>query len=145
MSPNIVTRPSPSAPRRPRICSRCCRRANSTRRSSATTCRPILACARSSRIPDPGAAGRDFLAAHGFIPVNHLVVVQAPLAQERPDIIGDLVRMLRESAGAAALPQGGAALGPALALAIRYARQQGLLPRDMTVEEAWAGLPPGLD
>ena len=95
--------------------------------------------------PDPGAAGRDFLAAHGFIPVNHLVVVQAPLAQERPDIIGDLVRMLRVSAGAAALPQGRAALGPALALAIRYARQQGLLPRDMTVEEAWAGLPPGLD
>jgi len=28
--------------------------------------------------------------------------------------------------------------------AIRYAREQGLLPREMTVEEAWEGLPAGL-
>ena len=95
--------------------------------------------------PDPEAAGRDFVAAHGFMPVNHLVVVRAPLAQEHPEIVAELVRMFRDAAGAAALPQGRAALGPALALAIRYAREQGLLPREMTVEEAWAGLPAGLD
>lgn len=93
---------------------------------------------------DPEAAGRDFVAAHGFVPVNHLVVVRGALARERPDIVAELARMLREAAGDAALPQGRAALGPAIALAIRYAREQGLLPRDMTVDEAWEGLPAGI-
>jgi 4,5-dihydroxyphthalate decarboxylase len=52
--------------------------------------------------------------------------------------------MFRAAAGGAALPQGRAALDPAVALAIRYAREQGLLPRDMTIEEAWDGLPAGI-
>jgi 4,5-dihydroxyphthalate decarboxylase len=76
--------------------------------------------------------------------VNHLVVVRGSLARERPDIVADLTRVLREAAGDQALPRGRAALGPPIALAIRYAREQGLLPRDMTVDEAWEGLPAGI-
>jgi 4,5-dihydroxyphthalate decarboxylase len=94
--------------------------------------------------PDPEAAGRDFLAAHGFVPVNHLVVVKAALAREAPEAVAEIVRMLREAAGDAALPQGRAALSPAIALAARYAREQGLLPREIGVAEAWEGLPPGI-
>lgn len=86
---------------------------------------------------DPEAAGRDFLAAHGFVPFNHLVVVRESLARERPDVVEDLVRLLESPA----MPHGRAAIDPAIALAIRFAREQGLLPRDMTVEEAWEGLP----
>jgi 4,5-dihydroxyphthalate decarboxylase len=94
--------------------------------------------------PDPEGAGRAFLAAHGFVPVNHLVVLQRRIADARPDLVGELVAMFRAAAGEAGLPQGRAALEPAVALAIRYARAQGLLPRDMTPEEAWEGLPPGI-
>ena len=93
---------------------------------------------------DPAAAGQAFLAAHGFVPVNHLVVVQAGLARERPDLVAELVRMFHAAAGEAALPRGRAALDPAVALAIRYALAQGLLPREMSVDEAWEGLPAGL-
>ncbi|NMJ42949.1 ABC transporter substrate-binding protein [Roseomonas sp. JC162] len=93
---------------------------------------------------DPAAAGRDFVAAHGFVPVNHLVVVRGALVRERPDVVAALTAMLREAAGEAGLPHGRPALEPALALAIRYAREQGLLPRDMAVDEAWDGLPAGI-
>ena len=93
---------------------------------------------------DPAAAGQAFLAAHGFVPVNHLVVVKAGLARERPDLIAEMVRMFHAAAGEAALPRGRAALDPAVALAIRYALAQGLLPREMSVDEAWEGLPAGL-
>jgi 4,5-dihydroxyphthalate decarboxylase len=94
--------------------------------------------------PDPDAAGRAFLAAHGFVPVNHLVVVRQSLAREAPEVVAEIVRMLREAAGDAALPQGRAALSPAIALAARYALDQGLLPRGIGLEEAWEGLPPGI-
>jgi 4,5-dihydroxyphthalate decarboxylase len=94
--------------------------------------------------PDPAAAGRAFRAAHGFVPVNHLVVVRRALAEARPELLGDLVAMFHAAAAQAGLPQGRAALDPAVALAIRYAREQGLLPRDMTTAEAWEGLPQGI-
>ena len=35
-------------------------------------------------------------------------------------------------------------LRPALELAIRYAHEQGLLPRPLSLDEAWEGSPPGL-
>ena len=94
---------------------------------------------------DPAAAGRAFQAAHGFVPVNHMIVVQRRIADERPELVAELVALLRDAAGAAALPQGRAGLDPAVALAIRYAREQGLLPRDMTLDEAWEGLPAGIN
>jgi 4,5-dihydroxyphthalate decarboxylase len=91
--------------------------------------------------PDPAAAGQAFLAAHGFVPVNHLVVVREAIARERPEALAALVALLRRATGGSGLPQGRAALDPAVALAIRYALEQGLLPREISVNEAWAGLP----
>ncbi len=93
---------------------------------------------------DPAQAGRDFQAVHGFVPVNHLVVVQRRIAEERPALVAQFLALLRDAAGASALPQGRAALDPAVALAIRYAREQGLLPREMSIDEAWDGLPAGI-
>jgi 4,5-dihydroxyphthalate decarboxylase len=98
--------------------------------------------------PDPTAAGQAFWRGHGIVPINHMVTVGSDLAESRPDLVGDLVRMFREAAAAdpdtaKRLPYAvdAASLAPALALALRYAGQQGLLPRTLSVAELWAGLP----
>ena len=92
--------------------------------------------------PDPDAAGQRFLARHHFMPVNHMLVVRAEIA--RAD---GVVRRLLERCRAAGNPYpfGRAALDPAVALALRYATEQGLLERPLTLDEVWAGLPTGCE
>lgn len=90
---------------------------------------------------DPDAAGAAFRSAHGFVPVNHLLAARGALARERPDVLAELVRLFRASG--AEVP-GREGLRPALALAIRYAHEQGLLPRPLSLDEAWKGSPAGL-
>ena len=92
--------------------------------------------------PDPEAAGAAFRAAHGFVPVNHLLVVRGDVARERPDAVAELVRLMR-AAGAEA--PGREALASALVLAVRFSAEQGLLPRPLALDEIWEGWPPGLD
>ena len=99
--------------------------------------------------PDPVAAGEAFRRRHGFVPVNHLVTMRRDLADARPDLAAELVAMFKQAKGAAglaaaqeaALPMTRVALRPAVALALRYATEQGLLPRRLSEEEAWEGLP----
>ncbi len=91
--------------------------------------------------PDPEAAGAAFRAAHGFVPVNHLLVARGDVARERPEAMAELVRLLRESGAEA---PGREALRPALELAIRYSSEQGLLPRPLSLDEIWEGSPPSL-
>ncbi len=99
--------------------------------------------------PDPAAAGEAFRRRHGFVPVNHLVTVRRGLADSRPDLISELLRMFRDAKAAVApgaagpdpLLIGRAALQPAIGLALRCAAEQGLLPRPLGVEEVWEGLP----
>ena len=92
--------------------------------------------------PDPDEAGRMFLRRHGFMPVNHMVVVRAEVAQ-RPGVVRSLLDRFR--AGGGALPFGRAALDPAVRLALQYATAQGLLERPLTLDEIWAGLPAGCE
>lgn len=101
--------------------------------------------------PDPGGAADAFWDEHGFVPVNHLLTVRAELARDRPDVIGELMRLFRASERAA-LPRsegrgphpfGRSAVEPAIALALRYATEQGLLPRPFGLDEVWEGLPDG--
>jgi 4,5-dihydroxyphthalate decarboxylase len=99
--------------------------------------------------PDPAAAGTAFLRRHGFVPVNHMVVVRHELAEARPELVAELLRLFREARAAAPqraggidpLPAGRAALWPALELASRYAHEQGLVPRQLSPDEVWDGLP----
>lgn len=100
--------------------------------------------------PDSGASAEMFWRKHQFIPVNHMVTVRRDLALSRPDILRELVRMLRESKSRAPLAlsngrdplvTGRAALDPPIRLALRYTEEQGLLPRRMDVDEVWEGLP----
>lgn len=88
--------------------------------------------------PDAAAAGAAFQARHGFIPVNHLLVVTREVAEASPHLLSELLRMLRDSGAAIRSRE---ALRPALALALRYCAEQGMLPRALTPEQAWDGLP----
>jgi 4,5-dihydroxyphthalate decarboxylase len=93
-------------------------------------------------IPDPRAAAKAWHAETGAIPVNHLAVVRPELSRDRPEIVHELFRLLKASKAAAGIeeeidmrPYGIAALRPALELAIRCSLQQGLLTRELSVEE----------
>lgn len=88
--------------------------------------------------PDPEAAGRAFHDRHGFMPVNHMVVVRAEVAR-RPGAVRSLLDKFRAAGNP--YPFGRASLDPAIALAIRYCSEQRLLERELSLEEVWAGLP----
>ncbi len=92
--------------------------------------------------PDPAAEAEHWFAQHGVVPVNHLVVVTEKLARERPDIVREIYRVLKQSkaqAGPAAhpdpIPFGVEANRTSLELIIGYAAQQSLMPRRFAVEE----------
>jgi 4,5-dihydroxyphthalate decarboxylase len=96
--------------------------------------------------PDPAAAADAFWRRHGVMPINHMVTVRSDLAERRPDLVRELIGMFRAAAAAAPGTCKGAnavdatALTCALELALRYATEQGLLPRALSVAELWAGL-----
>ena len=98
--------------------------------------------------PDPGAAGRVFAAHHGVTPPNHLLTVARTVADRDPHAVAELMRLFAASFAAsadggdgAAPPIGFANVQPGVALALRFAAAQGLLPRPLTEAEVWAGLP----
>ncbi len=88
--------------------------------------------------PEPDAASARFHATHGFVPVNHLVVLRRDRAHLAPEVL----RLLR-AAGVPATSR--AALRPALGLASRWCAAQGLIPRALTEAEMWDGVPPGAE
>ena len=91
--------------------------------------------------PDPAAAGERFHARHGFMPVNHLIAVRREIADAEPDLVAVLYNAIPGAKGA---PRGTAALAPAITLVERYAREQALLPRRLTLDDIWEGLPSAL-
>ena len=90
--------------------------------------------------PDPAAAGEAFRARHGFVPINHLLVLRRAVAEAHPGIVPELVRLL----GGITPPGGRAALDPALLLASRLCAEQGLAPRVLDAAEIWDGTPPAV-
>ena len=103
-------------------------------------------------ISNPQADAEAFWETHRFVPCNHLVAVRTEIAQKRPDVVLELVRMFRAAKAVAGLSLGErdpyaigcAALQPAIDLALRYAQEQGLLPRPLRKDDVWADLPAGL-
>jgi 4,5-dihydroxyphthalate decarboxylase len=96
---------------------------------------------------DPDAAAAAFWQRHHLVPVNHVLCVQRAVLQRRPELAAGLVQLFH--AAAAGVPPGPhgpppatrAALRPVLALALRYMGEQGMLPRPLTLDEVWSGLP----
>jgi 4,5-dihydroxyphthalate decarboxylase len=80
------------------------------------------------------------------VPVNHFFVVDARLAQMRPDIVRDIYRMLSESKARAGLPAGEFDYHPfgiaqnekALSLFVQYAAEQAIIPRRIGIDELFA-------
>ena len=99
-------------------------------------------------ISRPQADAEAFWETHGFVPLNHLVAVRTEIAQRRPDVVLELVRMFRAAKAAepgtskrARYALDATALTGALQLVLRYAAEQHLLPRALSVAELWAELP----
>lgn len=96
--------------------------------------------------PDPDAEASAFVATHGSPPINHVLVCAAAVADRAADIVAAFRQSL-ELAGdvpAATWPQNRSALQGLVALAARYAYAQGLLPRMLSNDEIWDGLPDGV-
>ena len=99
--------------------------------------------------PDPSAAADAFWSRHGFVPINHMIVIKNEIAEQQPELALELCRMFAAAKAAAPAssndrdraPMGRAAVEPSVALALRYAMAQGLLPRPLSLEEVWQGSP----
>ncbi|CAH0343103.1 ABC transporter substrate-binding protein [Rhizobium sp. CECT 9324] len=94
-------------------------------------------------IPDPKTAGLYWHRRTGVIPMNHMAVVHADLATQRPDVVRDIYRLLLESrdrdtpeAGGMQMRQFGLeALRPSLEAAIRFAFAQGVISHPIDVDD----------
>lgn len=89
-------------------------------------------------IAAPEEAAAEFMATHGFMPVNHVLVARADVAAARADALSALLARLR--AGGIEVPRR-AALAAPLGAAARLCHAQGLTPRTLTLHEIWAGTP----
>jgi 4,5-dihydroxyphthalate decarboxylase len=101
---------------------------------------------------DPAAEAERWSHQHGFVPVNHLVVVKESLAKSQPDAVREVYRLLKQSKAAANLKSssdfvlyGVEANRKALAQIIDYAAQQALIPRRFSVDELFDETTRGLD
>jgi 4,5-dihydroxyphthalate decarboxylase len=93
---------------------------------------------------DPVAEAKAWYDRNRTVPINHVVVVSEKLAKERPDQVREVFRMLKASKAKMPAPSKGdivfcpfglqALRGP-LELIVRYAAQQGLIPRAYAVDE----------
>ena len=93
-------------------------------------------------VPDPHAAAQKWYEREGVIPINHMFVVRQEIAQERPDVVRELARMIKESRAAAPAamvaslpPLGLEANRKGLEMAIDWSFEQKIIPRRFTVDE----------
>jgi 4,5-dihydroxyphthalate decarboxylase len=96
--------------------------------------------------PDAKSVDRDWAAANGGVPINHMMVLRSQIMAERPDVAREVYRMLAESK-ARAFPQapspdptrfGIAANRASLDKVAGFCAAQKLTPRALTVEEIFA-------
>jgi 4,5-dihydroxyphthalate decarboxylase len=88
-------------------------------------------------IPDADAAAAAWSRRAGVFPINHVVVVKDALLAEHPWLGGELMRLFAAAKQRAddSVPYGIDANRPAIELLMRYAAEQGLIPRAYAVEE----------
>lgn len=93
-------------------------------------------------ISSPHETAKEWVATHGCVPANHFFVIRKEIAQTKPYVVREILRMLVESkkvAGAPTdpdpLPIGLEAVRKPLSLVIHYAVQQKLIPRVLSVDE----------
>ncbi|MEA2822821.1 MAG: 4,5-dihydroxyphthalate decarboxylase [Bradyrhizobium sp.] len=93
--------------------------------------------------PDVASEEKSWFAKHQVMPINHMVVVSAALSAEHPEVVREVFRLLQDSAASApaASPRFSAdEMRRSLEMIIRYAAQQGLIPREFAVDELFDDL-----
>lgn len=102
-------------------------------------------------IPDAMEAGAQWAQREGHIPINHMFVVHKDIADHHPDAVREIYRMLVASRAAA--PQAATAKLPPVGLeanrkgiqaAIDLALEQKIIPRRLSVDELFDGVPADL-
>ncbi len=88
-------------------------------------------------IPDADAVATAWSRRTGVYPINHVVVVKDALLSAHPWLADELMRLFEASKQQAdgTAPYGIAANRPAIEMLMRYAAEQGLIPRAYRVEE----------
>jgi 4,5-dihydroxyphthalate decarboxylase len=91
-------------------------------------------------IPDADAVAAGWSRRFGVYPINHIVVAKDALLAAHPWLAEELMRLFLASRDAAdsTVPFGIDANRPAIELLMRYAAEQGLIPRAFSVEELFA-------
>ncbi len=103
-------------------------------------------------IPNPEAAASEWYTRHGYLQLNHMIVVKSSLVEQRPDVIRELWRMLLASKKLAetyndndngldrdTVPYGLEFVAPHLEAAIDCIHRQGLIPREYGINELCDG------
>ena len=87
--------------------------------------------------PDAASEENVWFARHGVLPINHMVVVSRSLSEKNPEIVGEVHRLLAESANASSTAPRFSAdeMHRSLQMITHYTAQQGLIPRAFSVEE----------
>ena len=93
--------------------------------------------------PDPDAAAAAWYKKYGCPQINHMFAVDTALAQARPDVVEEIMRLLAESKTAAgldgkaidAVPFGVENVRRSLSLVSQYSYEQGIIPRRLEIEE----------
>lgn len=93
-------------------------------------------------IPDPDKAAKAWYAREGVVPINHVFVVHETIARQRPDVVREIYRMIKESrllASASAVshlpPLGTVANRKGLEMAIQWSYEQKITPRRLSFDE----------
>jgi 4,5-dihydroxyphthalate decarboxylase len=98
--------------------------------------------------PDADAEEASWFARHGVVPINHMVVVSQTLANDHPEAVREISRLLRESAALAQASNKASTpldfsadeMTRSLRMISEYAAQQGLIPRCYAVDELFDDL-----
>jgi 4,5-dihydroxyphthalate decarboxylase len=92
-------------------------------------------------IPNAAEAAAQWAGKHGGTPINHMMVVRESITRDRPDVVREVYRMLKESAvagtskEAAAQRFGVESVRKSLETIVQYAESQALIPRRFSVDE----------
>ena len=97
-------------------------------------------------ISDHAAVDRAWHSRHGFMPINHMVVVSQDVARDMPDAVRAAYGLLKEADAEAPTPTDGMKrtmfgferLLEPIQLTLDICRRQLLLPRDVSVDEVFA-------
>ena len=99
-------------------------------------------------VPDAEGASKKWAETHGGVPINHMLVARASIAQSRPDVIKEVFRLFKEARQVDTASKG--ALDPyrfgveanrqSLEHIIDFSFRQQMIPRKFTVDELFDDL-----